>query len=539
MAGRAFENADYLSAQRHYEDALGMMERNGLDNSEDALQCFKNLASIYYSDGNLDKAIATYSRLVVASETLYGESNREVISNMFILAKVCDSAGASEDAISIYDRVQRLASQHLPKGDILIKHIREARELRTGPQKEFKQKVTSLELPKPAFREMTEALGSGAEPGGRQHFFKKNQILFSTVGSLLLFGAAWAWFNWLAGDATIKAPSTGMIQESFKVEGQKFRTPDGRVVLTIKDTANANLATPAGSLDFPYKTIDFSIEGIQTLVGGAFARKEYWIEQTPQGLLGQNSLLLHTDEAPEVKTVERMRELGKHLQEIYGKQGTYPVRLEKWTSDPAMSWINPISQQKSIPTYQVLNKYQIVFPGFSKVEDFPKQLSIGEHWANEPMPDPGGFHTFSLQTEQKVEDDYRIAHVFMQGFDRTGEVLKSSIPGQNFFLELVPGDQIEMPKQNNQEYYRKLANTLVGARVYFVKEGSSILGLLPLKYTIPTILGSLTGILIIMWAALDAQRRVTNKTMIPTALEAAIVIASLVWLAWFITRLIP
>lgn len=539
MAGRAFENADYLSAQRHYEDALGLMERNGQDQSEEALQCFKNLASIYYSDGNLDKAIATYSRLVVASETLYGESHRDVISNMFILAKVCDSAGASEDAASIYDRVQRLASQHLPKGDILIKHIREARELRTGPQKEFKQKVTTLALPKPVFREMTDALGSGAEPGGRQHFFKKNQILFSTVGSLLLFVLAWAWFNWLAGDATIKAPSTGMIQESFKVEGQKFRTPDGNIVLTVKDNSNANLTTPSEKIDFTYKTIDFSIEGIQTLVGGAFARKEYWIEQTPLGLLAQNSLVLHTDEAPEVKTVERMRELGRHLQEIYGKQGSYPMRLEKWTADPMMRWTNPVNQQRTIPTYQVLNKYQVVFVGFSKVEDFPKQLAAGEHWANEPMPDPGGMHTFSLQTEQKIEDDYRIAHVFMQGFDRNGEVLKSSIPGQFYFLELVPGEEFEMPKQTNKEYYRKLCATLSGARVYFVKEGSSILGLLPLKYTIPFILGSMTGIFIVMWAAIDAQKRVTNKKMFPTALEGIIVLTALVWLAWFVTRLIP
>lgn len=539
MAGRAFDNADYLSAQRHYEDAIDMMQRNGLSESEDALAAYKNLAAIYYSDGNLDKAIAAYSRLVVASETLLGESHRDVIANMFILAKVCDGAGATEDAASIYNRVLKLADQHLPKGDVLIKHIREANAIRSAPQKEFKQKVTALELPKPVFRETMDTFVGSSEPGGRKQFFKKNQIFFSTVGSLLLAGLFFGWFMWLAGGTTIQAPNTGISQEAFKVEGQTFRTADGRINLTIGEQSTGTLKTPLETVNFTYKTIDFSVEGIQTLLLGAFARKEFWLEQTPQGLLGSNGFLVHTDEAPEVKTVEQIRSIGAHLEEIYAKTGTYPPKLEKWTADPRFKVFNPITKQDMIPTYQLLNKYRIVFEGVSKVDDYAKELSEGVHWVNEPESGPGSINSFAVMTEQKVDDDYRVSHVFLQGFDRNGKVIQSSIPGVYYFYCAMPANKLEGGDGAGDAYYKSLVATLSNANIFVVKEGSQLFGMLPLKLTMPIIFGCLTGFSLLAWAVVDAAKRAENRKMKPTLLEGLTVLFALIWLGWYVNRLIP
>lgn len=541
MAGRAFDNADYLAAQRHYEDAMDMMERNGLSETEQALACFKNLAAIYYSDGKLDKAITAYSRLVVTSEKLLGEGNRDVIANMFILAKVCDGAGATEDAANIYSRVLRLAEQHLPKGDILIKHIREAAAIRSAPQKEFKQKVTALELPKPAFKETMETLVGGGEPGGRKHFLKKNQVIFSTIGSLVVAVIAAGWFMWMTAGTTFQAPTApGIMTEAFKVEGQSFRTTDGKVILTIGEKNTGSLKTPIETLQFKYKTIDFSLEGMQTLVLGAFARKEFWLEQTPSGLAGPNGFLVHTEEAPEVKTVEQMRALGAHLEELYAKNGTFPPRLEKWTGDPAVKLINPITKQDMIPTYQLVSKFQIVYPGVSNVEDFPKNLALGEQWNNAPEAGPGGINTFAVVTDKKVDDDfYRVSHVFMQGFDRKGKVLQSSIPNVYYYYCAMPANHMEGGDNSGDAYFKSLASTFNGANIFVVKEGAALFGLIPLKFTMPIIFGCLTGFSLLLWALIDAAKRLENRKMLPTLLEVTTVIFALIWIVWYVNRVIP
>ncbi len=541
MAGRAFDNADYLSAQRHYEDALDMMERNGLDETEQALACFKNLAAIYYSDGNLDKAITAYSRLVVTSEKLLGEGNRDVIANMFILAKVCDGAGASEDAANIYTRVLRLAEQNLPKGDVLIKHIREAAAIRSAPKKEFKQKVTALELPKPVFKETMETLVGTGETGSRKHFFKKNQVVLSTLGSLILAMALGGWFMWLTAGTQLKAPTApGINSESFKIEGQTFRTPDAKITLSIGENSTGSLKTPLETLNFKFKTIDFSLEGIQTLVLGAFARKEYWFEQTPNGFAGQNDFLVHTDEAPEVKTVEQMRALGAHLEEMFAKSGTFPSKLEKWTGDPAVKLINAVSHQDMIPTYQMMSKYQIVFQDTNNVEEFPKALSAGEHWNNEPESGPGTINAFAIVTDKKVDDEtFIVDHVFMQGFDRNGKVLPSAIPGVSYFYISMPAKHLEGGDDAGDAYYKRLVATLNGANIFVVKEGASLFGLLPLRFTMPILFGCITGLFLILWAVVDAAKRLENRKMLPTLLEVLTVISALVWLAWCINRLIP
>lgn len=541
MAGRAFDNADYLAAQRHYEDALGMMERNGLSESEQALACFKNLAAIYYSDGKLDKAITAYSRLVVTSEKLLGEGNRDVIANMFILAKVCDGAGATEDAANIYSRVLRLAEQNLPKGDILIKHIREAAAIRSAPQKEFKQKVTALELPKPAFKETMETLVGGGEPGGRKHLLKKNQVILSTIGSLVVAVIAAGWFLWMTAGTTFQAPTAPeFMTDAFKVEGQAFRTADGKVNLTIGEHNTGTLKTPLETLQFTYKTIDFSLEGMQTLVLGAFARKEFWLEQTPSGLAGPNGFLVHTDEAPEVKTVEQMRALGAHLEELYAKNGTFPPRLEKWTGDPAVKLINAITKQDMIPTYQLMSKFQIVYPGVSNVEEFPKNLALGEQWNNAPEAGPGGINTFAIVTDKKVDDEfYRVSHVFMQGFDRKGKVIPSSVPGVYYFYCAMPANHMEGGDSAGDAYYKSLAATFNGANIFVVKEGAALFGLIPVKFTMPIIFGCLTGFSLLLWALIDAPKRLENRKMLPTLLEGMTVVFALIWIVWYVNRVIP
>lgn len=541
MAGRAFDNADYLAAQRHYEDALDMMERNGLSESEQALACFKNLAAIYYSDGKLDKAITAYSRLVVTSEKLLGEGNRDVIANMFILAKVCDGAGATEDAANIYSRVLRLAEQNLPKGDILIKHIREAAAIRSAPQKEFKQKVTALELPKPAFKETMETLVGGGEPGGRKHLLKKNQVILSTIGSLVVAVIAAGWFLWMTAGTTFQAPTAPeFMTDAFKVEGQAFRTADGKVNLTIGEHNTGTLKTPLETLQFTYKTIDFSLEGMQTLVLGAFARKEFWLEQTPSGLAGPNGFLVHTDEAPEVKTVEQMRALGAHLEELYAKNGTFPPRLEKWTGDPAVKLINAITKQDMIPTYQLMSKFQIVYPGVSNVEEFPKNLALGEQWNNAPEAGPGGINTFAIVTDKKVDDEfYRVSHVFMQGFDRKGKVIPSSVPGVYYFYCAMPANHMEGGDSAGDAYYKSLAATFNGANIFVVKEGAALFGLIPVKFTMPIIFGCLTGFSLLLWALIDAPKRLENRKMLPTLLEGMTVVFALIWIVWYVNRVIP
>ncbi|MBA3860245.1 MAG: hypothetical protein C0507_25340 [Cyanobacteria bacterium PR.3.49] len=541
MAGRAFDNADYLAAQRHFEDALDMMERNGLSESEQALACFKNLAAIYYSDGKLDKAITAYSRLVVTSEKLLGEGNRDVIANMFILAKVCDGAGATEDAANIYSRVLRLAEQNLPKGDILIKHIREAAAIRSAPQKEFKQKVTALELPKPAFKETMETLVGGGEPGGRKHLLKKNQVILSTIGSLVVAVIAAGWFLWMTAGTTFQAPTAPeFLTDAFKVEGQAFRTADGKVNLTIGEHNTGTLKTPLETLQFTYKTIDFSLEGMQTLVLGAFARKEFWLEQTPSGLAGPNGFLVHTDEAPEVKTVEQMRALGAHLEELYAKNGTFPPRLEKWTGDPAVKLINAITKQDMIPTYQLMSKFQIVYPGVSNVEEFPKNLALGEQWNNAPEAGPGGINTFAIVTDKKVDDEfYRVSHVFMQGFDRKGKVIPSSVPGVYYFYCAMPANHMEGGDSAGDAYYKSLAATFNGANIFVVKEGAALFGLIPVKFTMPIIFGCLTGFSLLLWALIDAPKRLENRKMLPTLLEGMTVVFALIWIVWYVNRVIP
>ncbi len=310
--------------------------------------------------------------------------------------------------------------------------------------------------------------------------------------------------------------------------------------MTIGEQLTGSLKTPLETVPFKYQTIDFSIEGIQTLLVGAFARKEFWLEQTPNGFAGPNGFLIHTEESPEVKTVEQMRALGAHLEEYYAKNGTFPPRLEKWTGDPAVKLINAVTNQDMIPTYQLKSKYQIVFEGVPNVDDFPKELAAGGRWNNEPEAGPGSINAFALVTDKKVDDEfYRVSHVYMQGFDRKGQVIPSAIPGVFYYYCALPAHHQEGGDGAGDAYYKKLVATLTGANIFVVKEGASLFGVLPLKFTLPIIFGSLTGFTLISWALVDAAKRLENKKMMPTLLEVLTALFALIWLAWFINRAIP
>jgi hypothetical protein len=193
-----------------------------------------------------------------------------------------------------------------------------------------------------------------------------------------------------------------------------------------------------------------------------------------------------------------------------------------------------------IPTYQIFSKYQIVFDGVSNVEDFKKSMALGEHWNNEPEAGPGSVNAFAIVTDKKVDDEsYRVSHVFMQGFDRTGKVIPSAIPGVSYYYLAVPANHEEGGDGAGDAYYKKLVASLKGANIYVVREASMLFGLLPLKYTMPIIFGFLTGISLILWALVDAAKRLENRKMLPTLFEVMTAIFLLIWLAWFVNRAIP
>lgn len=197
-AAMAFSSNEDGQARQLFEKAMDLIDRCDLADYPESLVCMRNLATIYYADGDLERALDVYSRLVMSSEKQMGEGNREVIGNIFMLAKICDELEQYDDATSLYARVLKLSDKFIPKDDLLYRHIKDAYGQRNTGQKTLRQTVSNTK-DVGAFKQVTSALTSkpGAGPG-KIELLKRNQKALSALFSIVALAVAFVWFQWFA-----------------------------------------------------------------------------------------------------------------------------------------------------------------------------------------------------------------------------------------------------------------------------------------------------------------------------------------------------
>lgn len=550
-AAMAFDEQNDGNARRLYEQGMDLIESYQLDNYPEAMVCMRNLATIYYADGRLEQALDVYSRLVMASGTQLGESNREVIGNMFMLAKICDELEQEEDASSLYTRVLKLADKHVARDDILYRHIKEAYAQRNTGQKQLRQTVSQTDTSSMGIKAVTGALTGQSDDGpSRREVLKRHQVLISGVVSVVAVVLLFFWLQWLSVDWNLapklpevpvtKAPDAGGLNKvKNPADASAFRTADGAVKLVFDDKSHARLLYDQQELPFQFQPIGANFDGVGVLISGMFARKVCWMEVTPRGMMIGDNVLLFNSDAPEVKVVEQMEQMARILEMRYATRISYPSKIAQWKADYSMVRTNPIDGKSEHPSLQIFSKYQITFGEASSDSEFPRCLSEGQRWADEPVAVPGGINCFAVYSGEKVGEEFPTHQFYAHGYDRNGQLIPASEKGQYHFIALINGKDFDSKSLKPKGTRPSLVNTVAGAQVYMVNQGDMLLGVIPLNYIAPAFLGGLALISVFSFLTLDLRRRLNDVKRLPTVTEVATVITVILWIAWCAMRLLP
>ncbi|HEY9788483.1 MAG TPA: tetratricopeptide repeat protein [Candidatus Obscuribacterales bacterium] len=534
-AAMAFGAGDDRTARKHYEQALGMIEEYGLDSTPEAIVCMKNLGEMCYADGDLPAALDVYSRLVMSSVSVYGESHRDVIANMFMLAKICDEMEQYEDASSIYARVLKLSERFLKLDDVLYQHIREAYSKRGAQQHSLRQTISSsAEIS--GLKQVTAVLAS-TEGEQRAHLMKRNQYLFSAIGSLVMLVLAVFWLQWLSLDWKV---GVTIEHKPAAVSGQAFQTPDGGLHMTLVDPAHGQISMGDKTVEFEYTSVNANIDSVTGLMGELFEPKQVWLEDTGYSLVAPEGTTLYLKDTPEVLVVEKMRQVAQALQNEYQQKQTYPQNAqEEWKTRQDIAWINPATRQPDRPTLQIFSQYQITFSDAGKEEEFLESLKNGTRWNDEPSPAPAAIHCFGIYSGEKRGNEYPVNSLYMHGYDRLGRLIEGTTKGTYYYIALVRDKLIDSARDPVKRVNNPLPNTMNGAHVYIAQQGEALFGVVPLKLFAPLLLGSVCALFLLLWLAIDLRQRVGNPKRLPTLIEVLLTLSIAVWIAWYAVRLWP
>lgn len=532
---RALDGGDYHTARRSFEALVELLEANGFEHSGEALACMSKLGNIYYAEGDLKKARGLYSKLVLASVALLGEKHRDVISQMFMLAKICDELGDHEDAAALYSRVLTLADRFLKSNDPLKERIQTAYAASGASTTTLRQTMT---LKADDIRTLAQQTQSAPDATLPAKLLKTDQFTASVVCSLVLIIGAVVWvLSLMSGSTSTDMTSIAKIEQG---SARTFNSTDGSISIQLLQPPEGVVITDTEKIPFKYLSVEPSLSSISNVLEGMFAPRESWVALDGTELTFDDGHSLYTNDSPEFRTIEQMTTLVASLNDRYQKKKSYPSKIDDWKKFHDVTWINPATKKPTDPSLVTFSQYtgnEIIFGGAKSEEDIRLFLASGQRWYKEPEPSPCAINCCAVFSGAKLGDDYVADRFYMHGYDRNGRVLRGSRPGRYFYYVLHKGAATQA-STDLMPVKTKVLEALANSRIYVYPKHASLLGIFPLRLYSAFLWFTSIATLFLLWLLFDARRRLEKPRALPSLIEMLTCAFILAWIGTSIVRLI-
>ncbi|MBS1957572.1 MAG: tetratricopeptide repeat protein [Cyanobacteria bacterium SZAS-4] len=168
-----------------------------------------------------------------------------------------------------------------------------------------------------------------------------------------------------------------------------------------------------------------------------------WLKPSPQGLTTSDGQIFYAANAPETKVREVMNTIKTNALGFFAASGTYP-NPEAVQPD---RYVNPVTQR-----YEAVNTCSMIV-GKERPKDAETRLDLdlenGQMFNNEPAAKPGAVSVFCVQlgdpnkipglpSAPGVPEILTTQSMYIHGFDRKGELLRTGADQKVLLIELKP-----------------------------------------------------------------------------------------------------
>ncbi len=112
QARTSLKARDYEAAKAGFRSIYEFLNRRGLGEGLEAMECMADLGATYMALKDYDAALTEYSRLATIMERNLGEANAELRQHLRRYAQACDVAGRLNEAKQLYSRANDLERRY-------------------------------------------------------------------------------------------------------------------------------------------------------------------------------------------------------------------------------------------------------------------------------------------------------------------------------------------------------------------------------------------------------------------------------------------
>jgi hypothetical protein len=290
---------------------------------------------------------------------------------------------------------------------------------------------------------------------------------------------ACAIFWWLGQNSSLPGPHTKSAIKrgsSYLTLLRSFNSADGACSMSLVNATQANIKIGAVHAKMPYVRLQGKWQDFKDLIHAFACKKTLWYQESPDGLTGDNGMVLYAVHSADYSIIEKLKQLTSYAQNCYWHSGSYPGDDKNLRSDLRLVYTNPITGTGKTDSPTVINFPEPldgtqVMGNVTNEADIVSYLEKGGSWNSEPPLSPCAIHCCVFSSKDKL-GLVRITEFYAHGCDRNGRLLKGSTPGTVFVVALKNGRNIAEERSNLTRF--KLASLGPATKIYIVNNPNSI-----------------------------------------------------------------
>lgn len=488
-AESAFDNENFSMAESLYRQALIALESLEEDDNPELATCLHRLADTCFRQNNLTEALALYQRLSMM-RLKNPSSHAKVVASLIKLSKTYQKMSVPEEADNTYKLTFELAEQSLPKGHPLFMLIlesyqnlinewgseldapameqlaQEKRDIYMAESKQYQEQhvqeeaetdhvaaqttssarvrlstdmfrsartedLDKIETPK---LRRTEEVEKPAENRARRPSPERLReshapvlgVLFAVV--ILLIGVSIPVLIPLF--STDENPKRGPADD---YTGRVYTSSDELKHLRFYNEKSVEIFRFGEIVNAPYY---FGIDDPMVLNFKRMLKPftAFQVQETSQGMRDSEGTVLYGSAALDKLVLQKMdyiAELARFYYKSHDRE--YPYSVAEFSNLGQVRWTNPIDENGSTPMVQgkMFGHFE-----FDKVFDKTlDELTKGK----EAKDMPGMIEVFSLRPSEIAVGEAKHSAVMIRGYDSTGKLIESSVPGEAYVKVLRDG----------------------------------------------------------------------------------------------------
>lgn len=226
-------------------------------------------------------------------------------------------------------------------------------------------------------------------------------------------------------------PSHALISKA--IVGKRFATPDGALSVSASgnDAVVDGLALPPSTVKT--KIWSGSLQDELDVLKGDYANGT-WVEVSDAGL-NANGVTLYSEFAPEYRVVSQMRELKNATASYFNRNGHYPAAISELEN---VKPLNPFTHAVQNPPIAHMQGATLITE--SGTTPFEMEIRGGQGFSVPgAAPKAGQITCLEVKSQPLMAADlnsygWKTAAFFIQGYDRDGQLIKSSDPNTTLLM---------------------------------------------------------------------------------------------------------